>query len=338
MVRAASKQPRVGKNGTRAQPKAQPQRKKKAATKGRQKKGNGGSLQAMAAQVFDANHPMHMALPMHVMPYVVQRFIVNLQVSPSTTPDNFSYVVCMPNGFAPGHTNQLNVANSTVMISGNSGTLLSAAARTNSSDLNSLAGTGAEVAFSAMSASILCDSSQNVSAGRVWMGRLSAPIENWGNNSSTFDTAFLPFISRHDVRPLSYHALYAPKKLIAAPLDFIQYETFLGVQAATLSQHNTSWNALTPLVFVFSHMPTGSLTSYNIRLSLEARVRYPVNDSRYSMHQKHKPTSQDTFNKLVSGAESYVGGVIEETTHGVIHNLERIGNRAAHRAVAGMLG
>jgi len=229
------------------------------------------------------------------------------------------------------------VASPIVALRGTSSTVLSLATLETNTDMGNL-GSGTEVAISAMSASIICDSAANTSAGRVWMGRVNSPVENWGAAGATFDAAFQNFIARQDIRPLSYHALYSPKKIIASPLDFIQYESFYAMGPAASNTNNTAWNALTPILFVFSPVPAGSTSTYNIRLALEGRVRYPVSDARYTMHHRHAPTSHSLFNRIVAGAESLIGGVVEEVENNALMLARNLGAAVVQRALPSTLG
>lgn len=279
----------------------------------------------MHMQLFDANHNSHLPLPMLVTPYVVQRFIVNIPVVTSLSTN--TYVVVCANGVASAAN--LSSANITpvVALTGVGATTLSGMTQVISADLSNLSGVGAELAFSAISASIVCSSSNNTSSGNVWMARSNAPIENWGGGSATMDTVFGSFNIRQDVKPMSYMSLYAPHKVLGIPMDFVAYETFQAVYPSPgTSVLNTSVNAITPIIFMFGP----GVAVYNIRAAFEARVRYPLSDARYTLHQRHTPTPQGVFNGLVSSAEDVIGGVIEEATGAMVGR--------AVRATRGVLG
>jgi hypothetical protein len=221
-------------------------------------------------------------------------------------------------------------------------------------DLDSIAvgagfgGTGPEIAVSAMSASVSCVTSALTGAGSVWMGRSNAPIENWGQVQATANATFANFTVRQDVRPMTYYQLLHAHKVIALPMDFVSYESFLPVYKQPDSSGlslNTTVNAVTPIILVFG--PTGasevafaggSGVVYNIRIAVEARVRYPVSDARYTLHQKHTPTPHGVFNGLVAGAEAAIGGVIAEAESAADTAVRAAVAGAVHRVTRGVLG
>jgi len=265
---------------------------------------------------------------MLVTPYAVQRFLVNINVTLSATTAN-NYLIIMPNGYAGTTQGTVTGLNSTVAISGSASTLVNVATIYTAPDLVSLANTVAsgyqapEIAFSAASANILCTSNQQSSSGSVWIGRSQAPIENWGNLASNFETQFGAITVRQDIKPLSFFELYKAHNILALPMDFVSFETFSPILPQALLQTNaTAVNALTPIILCFG--PGNA--NYNVRVAFEGRVRYPISDSRYTLHQRHTPTPQGVFNGLVGQAERAIGGVFRD------------GEAAAERAVRGVVG
>jgi len=293
-----------------------------------------------AMQVFDANHSSHLPLPMLVTPYAVQRFLVNINVTLTNAASN-SYLIIMPNGYAGSTQGSVVGINSTVAISGSATTAVNAATIYTAPDLNALANTVAagyqapEVAFSAASVNLLCTSNQQSSSGSVWIGRSQAPIENWGSVSTNFDSQFGAITVRQDIKPLSFFELYKAHNILALPMDFVSYETFTPLVPQALLQTNaTAVNALTPIILCFG--PGNA--NYNVRVAFEGRVRYPISDSRYTLHQRHTPTPQGTFNGLVGQAERVIGGVFrdgEEAAERVVRGVVGAGMRRATRGVLG---
>lgn len=299
----------------------------------------------MAHTVFDANHPNHMPLPMMVTPYVVQRFVTNITIAPSAS--NNTYAIISPYLSTPNSSFNLTASVGDIVALLAAGpTTIAAASLFTMADITNLFVTGlggsptsnCEMAISALSCSLTCTSSLNNSAGLVWMGKSTAPID-LALGTPTFDTVFGTFIGRNDIRPISYSQLYTSHGIHATPMDFVSFESFYPVAArgSPFPSGTVCHHGMTPLVLVFSPA-TGGTTSYNLRITMEARVRYPISSANYTMHSKHKPTPQGLYNKIVGEAEDIIGGVVNEAESILGMGARRAAGMAARRATRGALG
>jgi hypothetical protein len=272
---------------------------------------------------FDANDPRHLPLPCRVAPYVVQRFIMNLQV----TTNPVDSIVVLVGGTTQQNATAANLTTTitdVVALSGLGSSLVSVANLTKSPDLTALVTATTmlppELTFSATSVSVQCVTNAAAAAGQVWMGRSHGPIDLPDAASSlTFANIGNAFIGRPGVRPLSYYQLYHAHDVHAIPMDAVKYQDFNAVSPGYSGQPSTGFTfdgGMTPLVFVF--YPTGgtlliptNATSYNLRICVEARIRYPTTSANSSLHSPFSPTPQSTFDRVVSEVEDVVGGVME---------------------------
>lgn len=295
--------------------------KRRVLRKGQRSKGGGGML-SRALQAFDANHPAHLPLPMRISPYVVQRCIQNISIQASTT--EVTYLLIGPQRLENSQSASVSGPYLTplVALSGLGSTLLSAATPYTSSDLASLGssassyGAAAEATCSAMSASLLCTSNMNLGGGLVWMGRSPGALDRIDNSTLplTFDRLVGGFIGRPGVLPMSYYELFKSKIVHSIPMDMVDYMSFDPVYASGTAPSVATLefdHGLAPIVVVFSAVPPGLSVTYNIRVAMEFRVRYPMSLAQSSLHESWTPTPQGVFDALVGEVESLTGGVTE---------------------------
>jgi len=266
---------------------------------------------------FDANDPRHLPLPCRVAPYVVQRFIVNFSVSTHAT---LRTVVLVGGTIQQNITtgNQTVTQTDVVALYGNENTIISSAGVLKSPDMTALVTATTilppEVTISATSVNILCVTNATKAAGQVWLGRSHGPLDlpDPVTSLSLGDIAG-PFIGRPGVRPMSYYQLYNSHNVHAIPMDVVKYQDFNTVAPGYPGQPTNGFTfdgGMTPLILVFS--PSGSdITTYNLRISLECRVRYPTAHANSSLHSSYPPTPQSSFDSYVAEAEQVVGGVID---------------------------
>lgn len=274
-----------------------------------------------ALQYFDANASAHLPLPGRVAPYAVQRIVHNIPINASAT--DFTFVVIGPLNFDNGVSPFTKFcASDIIALSGTSTTLLSAANIHKSADLTTLGNLGsvnltpAEVTVSALSVNLLCTSNFNVGSGQVWIGRSPSPVDIINPASVSFANHFGSFLGRPGVMPKSYFELFNPVNCHSVPMDLVQYQMFRPIIASG-STTPTSLDfdhGMCPLVLMFSPAPVTVVgitpTSYNIRIAMELRVRYPIISPNSTLNLSHPPSSQGFFDAMVEEMEGLVGGVI----------------------------
>lgn len=322
-----SRQPKKSAAG-----RSQPNPKRQVARQPRQRRST--FMVPRGLHFFNANDPRHLPLPCRVAPYVVQRFIVNYQITTNPV-DNVVVLIggTVQQNTTAGNTNSIS---DVVAFSGVGTQLLSAANLVKSPDLTNLVGPTTllppELTFSAVSCNVLCVTNAQAAAGQVWIGRSHGPLDlPTAATSLSFNNIGNAFTGRPGVRPMSYFQLYTPHDIHAIPMDIIKYQDFTGVVPAYPGEPPvglTFDNGMTPLILVFyptggtTLVPTNS-TTYNLRICIEARVRYPTTSPNSSLHVPFAPTPQSSFDSIVSEAEAMLGGVVEAGEGALVGGLMR---------------
>jgi len=286
----------------------------------------------LGIQAFNVSKGYHLALPRSIAPYIPQKFYSYLTVTPSTV-DSTYVVLAQTIG---GQTSLADGFYSTLGYIGLSGEYVSTNYVNLSTSLywndwpsmGSATAGYASMAPVALSAEIHCNSSQATSAGDVYFGRLNTNIDlaDVNINARTWYNLIGSTVGRPGISLQSYFQLYKNQHIHATPMDPVEYETFRpaipGGGVTPLSTVQFS-EAMTPLVFMFPRVPTAG-TSYTIRVGGEFRVRYPISFAASTLHRKHAPSSQSTWNRAVHEAESIgeygaealgvVGGLVAAST------------------------
>jgi len=91
-------------------------------------------------------------------------------------------------------------------------------------------------------------------------------------------------------------------------MDVVSYQTFRPIAASATTPSASTFDfdhGMGPMVVVLGPCGLGSAvpTTYNLRIAMELRVRFPMAQANSSLHQSYAPTSQSFFDDVVSTAE-----------------------------------
>jgi len=285
----------------------------------------------LARQAFDANSSFHLPLPRRVGPYLVQRFITNITVVPSAT-DITVFIIGPVTALSTG-AGQQNSYTSVCGVSGLGAATLAVGAPIAVADLTNLGngtnGNFAEMTVSAMSTNLLCTASNVGGGGLIWMGRTSSTVD-FGSTATTFSSMVGAFIGRNDVKPISWYSLFSPRDVHSIPLDIVAFEQFLPIQNIAFNPaFQAIEHGLSPIIIIFSAVAAAASVSYNLRIAVEARVRYPIGNPLSSAHMQHQPVDSGVWNEITTIAGDVIGGVEDVALGGLGAMIVGAPNRAA---------